>query len=624
MANKREFIAFLVDVGESMHSHLPAVSQFLFRTMEAKLLHKPSHEIAVVLYGSDVTRNEPHDEAAARGDQEQNMNVQVLRGLCVPDLEGMKALRQLEPGHGQVDILDGLTVVLDLFVKADQARCLGRSVVKRCVLISNLKAQSSDFDVEYAGALVDKFQDHGVGLEVLVLDFPHDTPLPSASTTAAADVAPTPGAGAAAGAGGGVPAGQGGSEEEARYAANLSQLEQMLAELGCQAPKHLGCREELVGRVRWKEVGHVALFKGWLRLGSSVRMMVKMSKKVGQEKLPALESFMQASDNAQVGLERHTELRVREREEQVVQPGNTIAGYRYGPDLIPVHDPRSLVYLEREAGLQLLGFVDRQQVPRWSWLGESSVVVADPVCPASGPAVSCLVRAMAQMQRLAVARLVARHNSSPRLLALCPWPSPSTLYPDCWVAVALPFRQDLHAVALGPLARAEQITTEEQAAAMRDWVLAMDLGPQDPLAAGHVTGAKRRHEQLRPEDTPNPLLPRFYTLVAERALRVAELSAAGAAAPAYEEELAAVTPADKDELVQAVLEPRPQPFMSSKAARLRELFPTHDLTQSTVAAAAEQHVAAGSRGSLEPRRMVEDEPLATRLSRQRNVDNSSL
>ncbi|KAL6749574.1 hypothetical protein V8C86DRAFT_3145089, partial [Haematococcus lacustris] len=210
---KREFIAFLVDVGESMHSHLPAVSQFLFRTMEAKLLHKPSHEIAVVLYGSDVTRNEPHDEAAARGDQEQNMNVQVLRGLCVPDLEGMKALRQLEPGHGQVDILDSLTVVLDLFVKADQARCLGRSVVKRCVLISNLRAQSSDFDVEYAGALVDKFQDHGVGLEVLVLDFPHDTPLPSASTTAAADAAPTPGAGAAAGAGGGVPAGQGGSEE---------------------------------------------------------------------------------------------------------------------------------------------------------------------------------------------------------------------------------------------------------------------------------------------------------------------------------------------------------------------------------------------------------------------------
>ncbi|GFH23586.1 hypothetical protein HaLaN_21217 [Haematococcus lacustris] len=196
------------------------------------------------------------------------------------------------------------------------------------------------------------------------------------------------------------------------------------------------------------------------------------------------------------------------------------------------------------------------QVPRWSWLGESSVVVADPACPASGPSVSCLVRAMAQMQRLAGQAVGCR---------------------------------------------------EEQAAAMRDWVLAMDLGPLDPLAAEHVTGAKRRQEQLRPEDTPNPLLPRFYTLVAERALRVAELSAAGAAAPAYEEELAAVTPADKDELVQAVLEPRPQPFMSSKAARLRGLFPTHDLTQSTVAAAAEQHVAAGSRGNLEPRRMVEDE-----------------
>ncbi|GFH33613.1 hypothetical protein HaLaN_33011, partial [Haematococcus lacustris] len=47
MANKREFIAFLVDVGEFS----PAAC---WLPMRLQLLHKPSHEIAVVLFGSDA------------------------------------------------------------------------------------------------------------------------------------------------------------------------------------------------------------------------------------------------------------------------------------------------------------------------------------------------------------------------------------------------------------------------------------------------------------------------------------------------------------------------------------------------------------------------------------------
>jgi hypothetical protein len=39
------------------------------------------------------------------------------------------------------DFVDALAVVLDMYIKADQARVLGKSVTKKVVLISNFKAQ---------------------------------------------------------------------------------------------------------------------------------------------------------------------------------------------------------------------------------------------------------------------------------------------------------------------------------------------------------------------------------------------------------------------------------------------------------------------------------------------------
>ncbi len=129
-----------------------------------QLLHKPNHECGIVLYGSTgeaklqgractsvsprtcvcaETLNEPHNEAKLAGDDSQYLNIHVLRNLAVPNKEALAAVQSLQPGTGEADFTDALAVVMDMYIKADTERVLGKSVSKRVVFISNFYAKVS-------------------------------------------------------------------------------------------------------------------------------------------------------------------------------------------------------------------------------------------------------------------------------------------------------------------------------------------------------------------------------------------------------------------------------------------------------------------------------------------------
>jgi hypothetical protein len=79
-----------------------------------KLFFNPKHEIGVVLFGSDVTKNKLADD-----DPSQYQNVHVAREskIDVADLEALQFLLDAQVGHTRSDALDGLIISIDMLHK---------------------------------------------------------------------------------------------------------------------------------------------------------------------------------------------------------------------------------------------------------------------------------------------------------------------------------------------------------------------------------------------------------------------------------------------------------------------------------------------------------------------------
>ncbi|EFJ44811.1 hypothetical protein VOLCADRAFT_118635 [Volvox carteri f. nagariensis] len=72
-----DLLVLLLDVGEHMQPYLPLLHRLVFHVLNVKLLSKPNHEVAVVLYGTKGTRHKLYDAS----DPLSYHHVTVLRPL---------------------------------------------------------------------------------------------------------------------------------------------------------------------------------------------------------------------------------------------------------------------------------------------------------------------------------------------------------------------------------------------------------------------------------------------------------------------------------------------------------------------------------------------------------------
>ncbi|GLC36026.1 hypothetical protein PLESTB_000530600 [Pleodorina starrii] len=77
MANKKDVLVLVLDVGDHMQPYLPLMHRMVFNVLNCKLLSKPNHEVAVVLYGTKSTRHKLYDP----DDPVSYHHVTVLRPL---------------------------------------------------------------------------------------------------------------------------------------------------------------------------------------------------------------------------------------------------------------------------------------------------------------------------------------------------------------------------------------------------------------------------------------------------------------------------------------------------------------------------------------------------------------
>ncbi|KAL4443268.1 hypothetical protein ABPG75_011005 [Micractinium tetrahymenae] len=513
MAGRRkEMVVLVLDVGPRMHQHLEGAARAAGDYVMSKMLYKPAHELAIVLFGATDTRNHAHDETAAAGDDSQYRHIFEAHRLGVPDAEYIRTLHSLAPGEGQSDFFEALGVAAGLL-----ARVEARTVDKKIVLLSNLCSPvAEDTDEEMVSALAARMQEQGIRLDVVELDAPEDE----------------------------------------QYQGDKQQNLNHLAAINMQvshSERVFRSAIELAGAFVAHEVA-ISGFNYSLEIGSKLAIQVKLAAKTKQEKFPSAgrEAGGDAGDGgvaAEAGIERSREWYHVDAEafggDEVPQE-DVMPAYLYGAHLIPFSpDDANDFKLPTEKSLKLVGFVDPSGggIARHQYMGEAHLLLADKGSKASQATLVALVAAMQRRGELAVLRYVYRTGSAPKLFVASPVAGTAAAPPHLLLNV-LPYMEDCRDYRFASFQKDKWQPTTAQLAAAEELVAAMSLG-EGPL------------EQLVPDGTPNPHIHRLYYELGRKVVDP-------------EAQLL-----DKDALWQAVLEPRLDSMPSAADAldQVKTLFP---------------------------------------------------
>lgn len=183
---------------------------------------------------------------------------------------------------------------------------------------------------------------------------------------------------------------------------------------------------EMMSALRSRSVNVVTKMRGELNIGDIVRIPVWSYPMASETKLASLKKRtmrpVPAGESDVVRMLR--EYRNRDTR-AAVEVEDRIRSHRFGKDFFPVGPAEeALLKLETERCLEVLGFTARRNVPRhWSMAGVDLLLPAAPTdtgSPEAERALSALARALAETDRVAIARYVKRKNAAPALVALTP------------------------------------------------------------------------------------------------------------------------------------------------------------------------------------------------------------
>lgn len=484
-----------------MHPYLRHAGAALFHLAESKLLFKPAHEIAVVLFGTTDTSNALNVEMASEGDPGQYLHISVVHSLQCPTLGYLTTLKNLPKGTGASDFLDALVVGLDMLIKTGEARNMDKAS-KKIILLSNFTHPTKPLPPEFEESIVAQTRQLKAAVQFVVLQ-----------DLSAKDL----------------------------VAANMSMLRNIADNVQGQITE-VADAVDLMGLFRSKEVSSTTMYRGPLQIGSSLEIQVRVYKKTAMERPPSLKPYSDRSrvPGATHEVFRDTEYKAPSAPDEAVGPEDRVRAYRYGRQTVPVQrEEEEVLSLRPERGLQVVGFVSAAAVPRHHFLKDCSVLLPDSGAgPGHWEAFAALHAALSARGQVAVVRCVMRARAAPYLGALSPHAggaaagsgggpavAPSTpagtasaaaALPPCLVLNVLPFSDDVRQVYFPPWhARPELLPNQAQLQAAEALVKDLDLGPDQGHAAS--TGAGRG-EVLVPETTVNPVLRRFYAFLGEKAL----------------------------------------------------------------------------------------------------------
>lgn len=479
MAAKKEAVVCILDVSKHMGSgssggdtHLQSAKAAIEMFVQQKLLFKPKDEVCLVLVGCDSTSNPLADENPGC-----YQNVSIARPLGPPDLNLLRQVDAVKPGKGEGDVLDAIIVSLQVLHPFTKHNC-------RIFLVTDARSTSKDTD--QASDVAEMFKNMSCKLDVIGIDFNIDA-----------------------------------SEKSDQKKVNERLLQSIISEGVSGQVVSVHKALEIMGQLRTRSVSSTSKMRGELDIAGVIRIPVWTFGKTVEQKMPSMKKMSTAGDGGgDVGMDR--QYRSATDLTREVAKEDRVKAFKYGKEQFPIsaEDDAALKY-DCDRCLTVLGFCHMDSIPRNEFMAGVDCVVPAPDDRVASMALSALVHALGNTGRVAIVRYVKRANSVPTLGVLTPYNAKAGGAPDmgegghpfdCLFLNALPFCEDVRTYEFAPLGLAPHKPSADQLQAAGDLIDSLDLMTADEGPDGEPC------EALRPVDTFNPVLQRFYTSLAARAM----------------------------------------------------------------------------------------------------------
>ncbi|KAI3356167.1 hypothetical protein L3Q82_017426 [Scortum barcoo] len=444
-------------------------------------------EMALVLFGTDSTKN-------ALDKDGQYQNITVHRHLMMPDFELLEEIEhQIHPENQHADWLDALVVCMDLLQTETKGKKYDRLNI---ALLTDLSSQASPDELD---VIIENMKQAGITLQFF-LPFP------------AEDGEDEEGGGDVNRAGPGQPGTGKGLSKEQR--SGLDMVKHIMLSLD----EEDGLDQIYTFR---SAIEQLCMFKrierrpmAWpcqLTIGSSLSIRIVGYKAVTEEKLKKTWITVDAQTSQREDVKRETVYCLDDDNETEVQKDDTIQGFRYGSDIVPFSkvDQEQMKYKHDGKCFAVLGFTKRSMVRRHQFMGSQIIKIFAPKDDEhAGVALSAVIRALDELEMVAIVRYAYDRRSNPQVGAAFPCIKKDY---ECLLYVQLPFMEDLRHFTFPSLENNKKFTpSDTQLSAVDSLIDSMMLVEQDDNG--------EQKDMFKIHHVPNPAFQRHFQCLHHRAV----------------------------------------------------------------------------------------------------------
>ncbi|KAK2839696.1 hypothetical protein Q5P01_013436 [Channa striata] len=491
MAGSKSASVLCMDVGFSMSNSAPGeeppfdlAKKVLQRFVQRQVFAENKDELALVLFGTDATKN-PLDQDG------QYQNITVHRHLMMPDFELLEEIEnQIHPESQQADWLDALVVSMDLLQKETKGKKYDRLNI---ALLTDLNTQAS---ADHLETIIENLKQVGITVQFLLPFTLEDSEEGGGDPDRRGSAHPGTGKGL--------------SREQK---SGLDMVKHILLSLDEEdgLDQAYSFRNALEQLHMFKRVERRPM--AWpcqLTIGSSLSIRIVGYKAVAEEKLKKTWIAVDAQTTEKEDIKRETVYCLDDDNETEVQRDDTIQGFRYGSDIVPFSkvDQEQMKYKHDGKCFAVLGFTKQQMIHRHQFMGNQVVKIFAPRDDEhAGVALSALIRALDELNMVAIVRYAYDRRSNPQVGAAFPCIKQDY---ECLQYVQLPFTEDLRQFTFPSLQNKKLIPSDAQLSAVDSLIDSMMLVEQDENG--------EQKDMLKVHHIPNPAFQRHFQCLHHRAV----------------------------------------------------------------------------------------------------------
>ncbi|NXP48254.1 XRCC5 protein, partial [Heliornis fulica] len=487
-------IVLCLDVGFTMSSSSPdeessleQAKKIMTKFVQRQVFAETKDEVAVVLFGTDGTRND-----LASGDQYRNITVH--RSLMLPDFDLLENIQDvIKPGSEQADFLDAIIVCMDLL----QKEVIGKKFEKRHIeLFTDLSSPVSEDQLEI---IIANLKKTGISLQFF-LPFPLDVDAgggTSANARPEMHRNPFP---------------RKGLTKQQREGADVVRKLMCTLDEGGGLEEIYTFRESLERLSMFKKIERKPM--AWpcqLTIGSNLSIRILAYKSVTEEKVKKMWTIVDAKTLRKDDVRKETVYCLNDDDETEVQKDDTIQGFRYGNDIVPFskEDEEQMKYKTEAKCFSVLGFSRSSQIQRHYYMGNQVLkVFAAKDDENAAVAFSALVHALDELKVVAIVRYAYDRRCNPQIGVAFPYIKDAY---ECLTYVQLPYLEDLRPYIFSSLKNNKKcIPTADQLSAVDSLIDSMNLIYEDD-------DGETFEDLFKPSKIPNPQFQRLYQCLQHKA-----------------------------------------------------------------------------------------------------------